>query len=106
VDSISRAKPTHPNFFPQIVTLWAARFVLRGGRPFFSGTPTEPTLLRRYAASYSDLRTSDGEDPAIAAGALYPLLGWTLSPMLAGVTMSISSISVVTNALRLRHLRL
>jgi P-type Cu+ transporter len=42
----------------------------------------------------------------IAAGALYPLLGWTLSPMLAGITMSISSISVITNALRLRRVRL
>lgn len=42
----------------------------------------------------------------VAAGALYPLLGWTLSPMLAGITMSISSISVITNALRLRHVRL
>lgn len=42
----------------------------------------------------------------VAAGALYPLLGWTLSPMLAGITMSVSSISVITNALRLRHVRL
>ena len=42
----------------------------------------------------------------IAAGALYPFFGWTLSPMLAGITMSISSISVITNALRLRHARL
>ena len=42
----------------------------------------------------------------IAAGALYPVFGWTLSPMLAGVTMSVSSISVITNALRLRRVRL
>ena len=42
----------------------------------------------------------------IAAGVLYPFLGWTLSPMLAGITMSISSISVITNALRLRRIRL
>jgi Cu+-exporting ATPase len=42
----------------------------------------------------------------LAAGALYPLLGWTLSPMLAGAAMSLSSVSVIGNALRLRNLRL
>jgi Cu+-exporting ATPase len=37
----------------------------------------------------------------VAAGALYPLFGVTLSPMLAGLAMALSSVSVVTNALRL-----
>ena len=37
----------------------------------------------------------------IAAGALYPLLGWLLSPMLAAAAMSLSSVSVIANALRL-----
>jgi len=39
----------------------------------------------------------------VAAGVLYPLLGITLSPMVAALAMSLSSVSVVGNALRLRR---
>jgi Cu+-exporting ATPase len=41
----------------------------------------------------------------LAAGALYPFFGILISPIWASVAMSLSSVSVISNALRLRRLK-
>jgi len=42
----------------------------------------------------------------LAAGVLYPVIGWLVSPIWASAAMTLSSLSVITNALRLRRVRL
>jgi Cu+-exporting ATPase len=41
----------------------------------------------------------------LAAGVFYPLTGWLLNPVVASLAMALSSVSVLTNALRLRSFR-
>ena len=42
----------------------------------------------------------------IAAGALYPTFGILLSPIIAATAMALSSVSVISNALRLRNVKI
>jgi Cu+-exporting ATPase len=42
----------------------------------------------------------------VAAGVLYPLTGLLITPMFASAAMTLSSLSVIANALRLRHVEL
>lgn len=69
--------------------------------------------IRLSRATMSNIRQNlffaflyNGLGIPVAAGVLYPFFGLLLSPMLAGAAMSLSSVSVIINALRLRKVKL
>jgi Cu+-exporting ATPase len=86
------------------VAIAAAEIVLVGGDP--RGVPRSLRLARRTVATIrQNLFWAFFYNVALiplAAGALYPFTGWLLSPVLAAAAMAISSVTVVSNSLRLR----
>lgn len=85
----------HPVFSPPS---WPQR----SGGPLCWGN-----LLVGFAVALVMAIPTDGfrSETPIAAGALYPLFGIFLSPILAGAAMAASSVTVVSNANRLRFFR-
>jgi P-type Cu+ transporter len=86
------------------VAIATADIVLVGGDP--RGVPRAIRLARRTVATIrQNLFWAFVYNVAlipIAAGLLYPFTGWLLSPVLAAAAMALSSVTVVTNSLRLR----
>ena len=86
------------------VAIAAAEIVLVGGDP--RGVPRALRLARRTVGTIrQNLFWAFFYNVALiplAAGALYPFTGWLLSPVLAAAAMAVSSVTVVSNSLRLR----
>ncbi|QYY34791.1 copper-translocating P-type ATPase [Ruficoccus sp. ZRK36] len=64
------------------------------------------TVMRNIRQNLFFAFIYNGIGVPVAAGVLYPLIGVLLSPMIAAAAMSLSSVSVITNALRLKSARL
>jgi YHS domain-containing protein len=67
------------------------------------GMALEPKTV---TAGTADEENTELHRIPVAAGVLYPFVGLLLSPIIAGAAMSLSSVSVISNALRLRKVRL
>jgi P-type Cu+ transporter len=87
------------------IAVAAADFTLLRG-----GIASLPTALRLARATLKTIRQNlfwaflyNGMGIPLAAGLFYPWTGWQLSPIAASVAMSLSSVSVLTNSLRLRR---
>ena len=66
-------------------------------------TGTAPGLMKNIKENLFFAFVYNSLGVPIAAGILYPIFGLLLSPMIAAAAMSFSSVSVIANALRLRH---
>ena len=90
------------------VAIATAEIVLIGGDP--RGVPRALRLARRTVTTIrQNLFWAFFYNVALiplAAGALYPFTGWLLSPVLAAAAMAVSSVTVVTNSLRLRNAKI
>ncbi len=67
---------------------------------------SQPAFWVLYSAAFATAFGYNALGVPVAAGVLYPFLGLLLSPIFAGAAMAMSSAPVVTNALRLRKVRL
>jgi Cu+-exporting ATPase len=73
-------------------------------RGIVSGLRLSRAVMRNIRQNLFFAFIYNGVGIPIAAGVLYPFFGILLSPMIAGAAMAFSSVSVISNALRLRKI--
>ena len=87
--------------------------ILARGQPRLQHGVDKMRARRLSAATMANIRQNlffafiyNAAGVPIAAGVLYPLTGLLLSPVIAAAAMALSSVSVISNSLRLRHVDL